>query len=54
MTRITNYLSVEGWADEINRMGEDELNLLADKPYARKPAKLTGRGEFSPFTISLA
>ncbi|PIL23932.1 hypothetical protein GSI_13683 [Ganoderma sinense ZZ0214-1] len=44
LAAIASYLSAEGWADEINRMGEEELDLLADKPYARKPAKLTRRG----------
>ncbi|KAM5535209.1 hypothetical protein V8D89_011145 [Ganoderma adspersum] len=47
LAATANYLSEEGWADEINRMGEEELNLLADKPYARKPAKLTRRGWMS-------
>ncbi|KAI1795932.1 hypothetical protein LXA43DRAFT_970337 [Ganoderma leucocontextum] len=50
---ITDFLSAEGWADEISRMGEEELNHLADKPYARKPAKLTERGELLPHLISL-
>ncbi|EJF65802.1 hypothetical protein DICSQDRAFT_177237 [Dichomitus squalens LYAD-421 SS1] len=44
-TTIIDFLRKDGWGDELDRMEPEDLYELAEKPYARKPQKLTRRGE---------
>lgn len=43
---ILDFLRRDGWGEELVRMEQDDLDALADQPYARKPQKLTRRGMF--------